>query len=105
MDTAGDSVEPAGEERPIAWPWYIRWLAVAHVLSRPAGFLGFLVLAGLAAVRIARRGPEFDAWTVALVAAALACPAAGAVFRWWFTRWGQRHWPADDAAGSGRPGW
>jgi len=93
MEEASDPVERETGGRPISWPWYVRWLAVAYVLSRFAGPVGFLVLCGVAGVLIARHGPRFDLAVVVTVAAAWACPAACAVFRWWFRRWGQRRWP------------
>jgi hypothetical protein len=53
--------------------------------------LGFLVLGGVAAFIIARKGLTSSG--LALLAAAWACPAACAAFRWWFREWGRRRWP------------
>ena len=108
MGEAGDPVERETGDQPITWPWYVRWLAVAYVLSYFVGTVGFLVLGVVAAVLIARH-PRLDSGVVVTVAAACACPAACAAFRWWFRSWGQRRWPAakpvaesNDASDTGR---
>jgi hypothetical protein len=93
MGESGGPVEREAGGRPITWPWYVRWLAVAYVLSQFAGPVGFLALCGVAGVLIARHGSRFDGGVAVAVAAAWACPAACAAFRWWFRRWGRRRWP------------
>ena len=93
MGEAGDPLERETGDQPIIWPLYVRWLAVAYVLSYFAGIVGFLVLGVVAAVLIARH-PRLDSGVVVTVAAACACPAACAGFRRWFRSWGQRRWPA-----------
>jgi hypothetical protein len=98
MAGAGEAGERKMDGRPIAWPRYVRWLAVAYVLSQVAGPAGFFVLGGVAALLIARHGLRFDNGVPILLAAACACPAACAAFRWWFRRWGRRHWPPTDPA-------
>jgi hypothetical protein len=92
MGQAVDPVERETGDQPIAWPWYVRWLAVAYVLSYLVGIVTFLVLGVMAAV-LAARQPGPDSGVVVTVAAAFACPAACAAFRWWFRSWGQRRWP------------
>lgn len=90
----GEVVESDTNEtgsQPIAWPWYVRWLAVAYVLSMAAGPVGFLVMAAMAAFWISRHG--LDGGAALAVAAAFACPLACAAFRAWFKSWGQRRWP------------
>ncbi|CAN5294351.1 hypothetical protein BH10PLA2_BH10PLA2_11110 [soil metagenome] len=79
------------DSRPQAWPRYVRVLAVAYVLSRFVGPVGFFLLGGVTAFAIARHGPGVEGAVVA--AAALMCPAGCAIFRWWFRRWGQLRWP------------
>ena len=93
MREAGDPIERETGDQPIIWPWYVRWLAVAYVLSYFVGTVGFLVLGVVAAVLIARH-PSLDSEVVVTVAAACACPAACAGFRRWFRSFGQRRWPA-----------
>lgn len=92
MGEVSDPIEREPRGQPIAWPWYVRWLAVAYVLSYLVGVVGFLVLSVTAAVLFARN-PRLDYWGVFTVTTALACPAAGAAFRWWFRSWGRRRWP------------
>ena len=94
MGEAGGPVEHAAGGRPVAGPWYVRWLAVAYVLSRVAGPVGFLALGGVAAALAARHGRTLDWGVGAAVAAAWDCPAGCAAFRRWFRRWGRRRWPA-----------
>ena len=86
------SVERETGRQPIAWPWYVRWLAVAYVLSYFFGVVGFLALSVAAAVLFAWH-PRLEFWGVFTVTTACACPAACAAFRWWFRSWGQRRWP------------
>ena len=101
MVGAGGSDKNEAGGQPISWPWYVRWLAVAYVLSMAAGPVGFFVLAGVAAFRIARHG--LGGGAALAVAAALACFLACAAFRAWFRNWGRRHWPdaEPDAAADG----
>src|SRR5947209_8703855 len=86
-----DEGEIRAGTQTIAWPWYVRCLAVMSVVSILAGPVGFFVLGGVGAFLTARRGPGLDAGIA--FAAALACPLGCAMFRWWFRRWGQRRWP------------
>jgi hypothetical protein len=104
MAEAGDPVERDPGGRRVAWPWYVRWRAVAYVLSRIAGPVGFLVLGGVAAALAARHGLTPDWGVGAAVAAALAWPAGCAAFRWRFRRWGQRRWPAAEPNGAPNTG-
>lgn len=82
----------AGGGRRIAWPWYVRVLAVAYVLSLVAGPAGFFALAALGSYLYVRDGLSWNRAAVAFMAA-LACPLGCAVFRQWFRNWGQRRWP------------
>jgi hypothetical protein len=92
MGEAGNPVERESGDQPIAWPWFVRWLAVAYFLSYLVGYLGLLVLGVTAALLIAWQ--PGDGRVVVTAAAAGGCCAACAVFRWWFRSWGQRRWPA-----------
>src|SRR5215475_1685339 len=83
------------EGQPPEFPWWVRVLAVGHVLSRVAGPAGFVVLGGAAAWRWVKVH-EVDGWFLALGLAGLACPALCAAFRGWFERWGRRNWPETD---------
>jgi len=78
------------------YPRYVRHLAVAYVLSRLVGPLGFLLLSLVAVVLWLRRGLSVDAWVFGIAAAALACPLLCAAFRGWYRSWGRRRWPEAD---------
>jgi cytochrome bd-type quinol oxidase subunit 1 len=79
------------------FPRYVRLLAVVYVLSRIIGPLGFLILSLVAGFLWYQRDLSLDGLVLGLWLAALACPLLCAAFRWWFTRWGRRHW--SDASG------
>jgi hypothetical protein len=104
MAEVGGSTESKAGGQSIAWPWYVRWLAVAYVLSMLAGPVGFLVLGGVAAYRISWGGAGFDRVAVVAVAAAWAWLLACGVFRWWFRGWGRRRWPDAEPGAATDPG-
>ena len=86
----------AQDPAPPVFPRYVRVLAVAHVLSRPLGFIGFILLTALACYLWVKHR-VFDGWVLGLLAADLACPLLSRYgFRRWFEGWGRRHWPAPD---------
>lgn len=98
-DTAG--AEGRGGP-PIAWPRYVRWLAVAYVLSLVVGPVGFFVTTCIAAVLYVRSGPAFTVPVVVAIAVAGSFPAGCAAFRWWFRNWGRRRWP-EAVSGAANP--
>ena len=83
------------------WPLYVRVLAVAFVLSYPAEGIAFLSLTGTAAL-LYGLGHPLDGLLFGLglggVAAVILCHA----YRWWFPRWGRKHYPS--AGPEERPG-
>lgn len=91
------SVEPpeTTESEPVwvpGYPWWVRGLAVLHVLSlvlAPAAFFLFAIAAG---VLVLRRG-RIDEDVIALAGIGIACPAVGIIYRGWFERWGRRNYP------------
>jgi hypothetical protein len=90
MAGSGDATKAGPGGR--AWPWYVRWLAVAYALSLLAGPAGFFVLLAVATVLIVRDGPAWDGPAATAVAAAWAWLVGCAAFRWWFRAWGRRRW-------------
>lgn len=88
-----------GGGSPIAWPWYVRWLAVAYVFSILVGAAGFVVMLCVAGYLMALDGPAWDGPAIVAFAAAGACPLACAAYRWWFRSWGRRHWPNAEPEG------
>lgn len=88
-----DESETEAERTP-DFPRYVRILAVAYVLSNAVGFVGFVVLMISAGIMFLTHG-GFNAWVIGLTIAALSSPLSCAIFRWWFKRWGERHWPSD----------
>lgn len=74
------------------YPWWVRALAVLHVLSlvlTPALFFVFAVAAGV--LLMVRHG-KIDLDVIALGGIGIAFPALGAIFRGWFERWGRRNY-------------
>jgi hypothetical protein len=80
------------------FPFYVRALAVAHVLLRIIGPLGFWVLLIVSGCVWWLRGKQVDATVIGLMAAALACPLLCAVFRACVTAWGRKYWPGEENA-------
>ena len=74
------------------FPFPVRALAVAHVLSLVVGPIGLIVLGGIGCVLYARRR-EVDDGILMLWATGVACPGACALYRRWFVNWGRRNWP------------
>ena len=75
------------------YPWWVRALAVLHVLSlvlAPAMFFVFAVAAG---VLVMFRHGKIDQDVIALGGIGIAFPALGVIFRGWFERWGRRNYP------------
>jgi hypothetical protein len=75
------------------YPWWVRAMAVLHVLSlvlAPALFYVFAIAAGV--MVMVRRG-QIDRYVIALAWIGLACPALGFIYRGWFERWGRRNYP------------
>ncbi|MGQ0634211.1 MAG: hypothetical protein ACT4QC_06360 [Planctomycetaceae bacterium] len=89
------SGEPEGEDenQPVYdYPWWVRVLAVAHVLSLIGGPAGFMLLISAAALRRLMLG-RVDGDVVTLAIAGAACPVLCAAYRSWFVRWGRSRWP------------
>ena len=92
-DAADDApqADPTGSDTPRKWPLYVRVLAVSYVLSYPVQWLAFLGLTGTAAILYGLRHP-LDGLVLGLalggVTAVILCHA----YRWWFPRWGRKHW-------------
>lgn len=78
------------------FPFYVRALAVAHVLSRIVGPLGFWILILVSGWLWWTRGKHVDWIVIAGLAAALACPLLCAVFRRCVTAWGRKYWPGEE---------
>ena len=93
----GDESQPeppgGGEEQP-RFPRYVRVLAVAYVLSFAVQPIGFLLLTGTATFLYGRRR-EIDGWVLGLGLGGGVLMVLCSVFRWWFPRWGRKHWPPD----------
>ncbi len=83
---------PGGGGTPAQWPLYVRVLAVAYVLSHVVQWVAFILLAGTAAF-LYGLGHSLDGVVVGLGLGGFACVAACHAFRWWFPRWGRRHYP------------
>jgi hypothetical protein len=94
----GNANGAADAGRTVAWPWYVRWLAVAYVFSMLIGPVGFVVMGLVGGYLLARDGHGWNGAAALAFAAAVGCPLACATFRWWFRSWGKRHWP------DGKPG-
>ncbi len=90
VEARGSSKDETGDQ-PFSWPWYVRGLAVAYVLSLMAGPVGFVVMAAVSVFRIARHG--LGGGAALTLAVAVACPLLCAAFRAWFRNWGRRRWP------------
>ncbi len=92
-----------GDAEPVwvpGYPWWVRMLAVLHVLSHVFGPVGFFVLMAVAGfLSVRRRGVHETVIGVGTLA--LACPVFGAIYRGWFERFGRRHWPDSSATASG----
>jgi hypothetical protein len=71
---------------------YVRVLAVFHVLSYAVQWIGFLGLAGAAAILYAR-GQRLDALSLGLGLGGFLCVILCGAFRRWFVRWGRRNYP------------
>jgi hypothetical protein len=84
--------------RPIVWPRYVRWLAVAYWLSRLVGPGGFIVMQCVVVLLILRDGPRWEGPIGVASAAAWACLLGCAAFRRWFVNWGRRRWPENQPA-------
>jgi len=82
---------PKDEHQPRDFPRYVRILAVLHVLSYAIGPVGFVVLMVSAGILWQMRGMNDP--VVWLVIAGISCPMLCALFRWWFVRWGRKHYP------------
>lgn len=77
---------------PTPFPWWVRALAVLHVLSAALGKLGFFLFMGIACVfGVKRSGVDWFVVTLGLIG--LACPLLGELYRKWFEWFGRRHWP------------
>lgn len=83
---------PDESDQPAKFPWYVRALAVAYVLSTVAGPMGFVLLGSLAGILWVRQG-SVDHLVVECGVLAIACPAVCALFRHWFRAWGRSNWP------------
>lgn len=81
-----------GQAEPPDYPWWVRVLAVAHVISRVFGPLGYIFLTGMAAFRWVQVR-QFDEKVVELGVAGLACPVLCAAFRRRFEIYGRSRWP------------
>ena len=94
MEPSSDStpLETPDGEWVAGYPWWVRVLAVLHVLSRVLAPALFFILAVAAGVMVMRRG-QVDGTVMLIACLALVCPAVGMIFRRWFERWGQRHYP------------
>lgn len=92
---------PEADEPSPGWvpgyPWWVRGLAVLHVLSHVLGPVGFVVLMAAACILSVRRRTVDDT-VLALGALALACPPVCMIYRGWLERWGRRHWPNPPAS-------
>jgi hypothetical protein len=88
------SLEAGGGENDSStkFPLWVRILAVAYVLSRAIGPVGFFALSA-AACFVWVKGRELSGLVLGLWLGGLACPLFCAAFRWWFRRLGQRRWP------------
>lgn len=76
---------------PTPFPFYVRALAVIHVLSLIIGPVGFFVFIAIACYQQVRHG--FDETVAELAVMAIACPAICALYRRWFEHWGRANWP------------
>lgn len=86
-----DYPSPVPSNTPVNFPLYVRILAVFHVLSLILGPVGGVVLGGIAGFRWTQHG--MDAWVIGLLIAGPCWFMFCNIFRWWFVRWGRRHWP------------
>lgn len=88
MKTPGEC-DPIG---PPEYPLVVRMLAVAHVLSLVVQPVGFVLL-GAAAVVTFQLRHLVDGLVLGFAAGAVGCVTLCPLFRWWFVRWGRRHYP------------
>ena len=91
-----DELPPHETEWVPGYPWWVRALAVLHVLSLVLAPAVFFVFAAAATILMMRRG-QIDRDVIALAGAGIACPAVGLIYRGWFERWGRRNYPEPPA--------
>ena len=77
---------------PPKYPFVVRALAVAFVLSRIVQPVGFVLL-GVAAAVVYGLRHEIDGLVLGLALGAAGCAILCPAFRWWFRRWGRSHYP------------
>jgi hypothetical protein len=91
-----DVDEGSGEgDAPRKWPPYVRVLAVSYMLSYPVEGIAFLALTGTAAFLYGLRHP-LDGLIVGLGLSGFAAVILCHAYRWWFLRWGRKHYPPAD---------
>lgn len=92
-----DDMNEAAKDRPggpSKFPFLVRALAVAYVLSLVVQPVGFLLL-GIAAAIVGGLRHAIDGWVVGLALGAAACAILCPAFRWGLRRWGQKHYPQE----------
>jgi hypothetical protein len=96
--------EPGGDAAAApCLPRYVRILAIVYVLSRIVGPLGFFLITGVGHFLWVRQEMQIDGWVLGFWIGGAVWLLAGVVFRWWFPRWGRKHWPETESVSSASP--